>query len=186
MDEGGFWVFGYGSLMWRPGFDAAERRIARLHGWRRGFCLRSVMYRGTPAAPGLVLGLEPISGGWCDGVAFRVDAAAAEATLAYLRARELVTYAYREIRAPVAFAGGGEARALAYAVDPDHAQYAGTLPLAEQAAIIARAEGPAGTNRAYLADTLAHLAECGVRDPDLEALGAAVAAVRGAPHEHFE
>ncbi len=181
MDD--LWVFAYGSLMWRPGFEAAERRLARLHGWRRRFCLRSVLYRGTPEAPGLVLGLEPGEGAFCDGVLWRVAPDRAEATLAYLRERELVTYAYREIRAPVALAGGGEALALAYVVDPRHPQYAGGLAPAEQAAIIARAAGPAGSNRAYLENTVAHLAECGVRDPEIEALAALVAA---RAQEHLE
>jgi cation transport protein ChaC len=180
MGQDGFWVFGYGSLMWRPGFAAAERRLARLHGWRRSFCLWSIMYRGRPAAPGLVLGLEAGDGAVCDGVAYRVAAEDAAATLRYLRERELVTYAYREVTAPVLLAGGGEAQALCYVVDPAHAQYAGALPLAEQAAVIARACGPAGTNRAYLEDTLRHLTECGVRDAALEAVAALVAA-GGAP-----
>jgi cation transport protein ChaC len=181
METDGFWVFGYGSLMWRPGFVAAERRLARLHGWRRSFCLWSIMYRGTPEAPGLVLGLEAGADAVCDGVAYRVAAADAAATLRYLRERELVTYAYREITAPVALAGGGVADALCYVVDPAHAQYAGCLPLAEQAAVIARSAGPSGTNRAYLDDTLRHLAECGVRDDELEAVAALVAAQEPGP-----
>jgi cation transport protein ChaC len=176
MEQDGFWVFGYGSLMWRPGFAAAERRLARLHGWRRSFCLWSIMYRGTPEAPGLVLGLEEGADAVCDGVAYRVAARDAAATLRYLRGRELVTYAYREITAPVALAGGGTAQALCYVVDRGHAQYAGRLPLQEQAAVIAKAAGPSGANRAYLEDTLRHLAECGVRDDEMEAVAALVAA----------
>jgi cation transport protein ChaC len=107
-------------------------------------------------------------------VAFRVAAAEAAAVHAALRARELVTYAYAERRLPVRLWTGETVEALAYVVDRSHPQYAGDLPLAEQAAVIARATGPMGTNRAYLDSTLAHLAELGIEDAGLAAVGALV------------
>lgn len=174
---GDLWVFGYGSLMWRPGFDWAERRLARLEGWRRSFCLRSIHYRGTPAAPGLVLGLDAAPGAACDGVAYRVAAEARAEVLAYLRARELVSYAYHERTAALSLEGGGAAWAVIYAVDHAHPQYAGVLSLADQAAIIARSAGPMGTNRDYLMQTVEHLAALGLRDAELEALAAQVRAL---------
>jgi cation transport protein ChaC len=181
MEGGGdLWVFGYGSLMWRPGFDYAERRMARLAGWRRRFCLKSIHYRGTPEAPGLVLGLDACAGGWCDGVAFRVAAAQATAVHAYLRERELVSYAYREARLPVALAGGSEVAALAYVIDPDHPQYAGVLTPEEQARIIARAAGPMGSNAEYLENTAAHLGELGLTDPEIATLRDMVRGLRQA------
>ncbi len=168
------WVFGYGSLMWRPGFDWTERRRARLIGWRRSFCLRSIRYRGTPEAPGLVLGLDAEPGAVCEGVAYRpADPFAARD---YLRERELVTYAYRETALPLLLDDGTEAAALTYVIDRAHAQYAGGLSRAEQAAIIARCAGPMGPNAEYLANTMEHLAALGVRDSELEALDAAVRA----------
>lgn len=85
------WVFGYGSLIWHPGFPVAERRIARLTGWHRSFCMRSIHHRGTEEAPGLVLALDRAEGAVCDGVAFRVSPGAEEHTLAELRERELVS-----------------------------------------------------------------------------------------------
>src|SRR6201995_4229898 len=88
------WVFGYGSLIWRPGFSFAERRIATIHGYHRSLCIYSHVHRGTPERPGLVLGLD--RGGACAGVAFRVAAARRVETLGYLRERELVTSVYRE------------------------------------------------------------------------------------------
>ncbi|MFN3614426.1 MAG: gamma-glutamylcyclotransferase [Rubrimonas sp.] len=178
-DDDDLWVFGYGSLMWKPGFAFAERRMARLQGWRRSFCLRSITYRGTPEAPGLVLGLDRDPHGGCDGVAFRVAAHAAADVLSYLRARELVTYAYREALLPVRLDDGAEVPALAYVVDPAHPQYAGGLPMDEQAAVIARAVGPMGPNREYLWNTTAHLRELGVTDPDLAALEAQVRGLTG-------
>ncbi len=87
------WVFGYGSLIWNPGFPVAERRLARAPGWRRSFCMRSIHHRGTEADPGLVLALDRADGAACDGVAFRVAPGAEAQTLADLRERELISSA---------------------------------------------------------------------------------------------
>jgi cation transport protein ChaC len=172
----GFWVFAYGSLMWRPGFAFAERRRARIEGWRRAFRLWSVRYRGTPEAPGLVLGLDAEPGAACEGVAYRIGPSQGADTLAYLRERELVTYAYAERLTLATLEDGAAVEALIYAIDRRHPQYAGALDPARQAAIIARAEGPAGSNRAYLEATADHLAELGIADPEVEALSRRLAA----------
>lgn len=173
------WVFGYGSLMWEPGFAFDERQPARLEGFHRSFCMRSIHYRGTPEAPGLVLALDAAEGAACAGVAYRVPDAAAAETLDYLRARELVSYAYLETRQPVRLASGAAVEALAYVVDPAHAQYCGGLSLEEQAQIILRASGGRGPNRDYLWNTVAHLDELGIADADLAWLGARVRALAG-------
>jgi cation transport protein ChaC len=169
------WVFGYGSLIWNPGFEVAERRLARLEGWRRSFCMRSIHHRGTVEAPGLVLALDACPGAACAGVALRVAPGAEAATLAALRDRELVSSAYLERRLEVEVEGGTVA-ALTYVIDPAHPQYSGGLDLEEQAAIIARAAGGRGANRDYLLATAAHLAALGIPDPDLDDLVARVAA----------
>jgi glutathione-specific gamma-glutamylcyclotransferase len=161
------WVFGYGSLIWDPGFPVAERRIARLEGWHRSFCMRSIHHRGTPDAPGLVLALDRAEGACCTGVAFRVTAGAEPATLAGLRERELVSSAYLETVLPV-LTDAGPVQALTYVIDPVHVQYCGGLALEEQARIIAGAVGGRGSNRDYLAATTAHLADLGIADPDLD------------------
>jgi cation transport protein ChaC len=161
------WVFGYGSLIWDPGFPVAERRIARLEGWHRSFCMRSIHHRGTPDAPGLVLALDRQAGASCHGLAFRVAAGEEAATIAALRERELVSSAYLETRLTVT-TDPGPVEALAYVIDPDHAQYCGGLDLAEQARIIARATGGRGANREYLWATVAHLQDLGIADPDLD------------------
>lgn len=168
MDDGAIWVFGYGSLMWDPGFEHDRREIARLDGFRRGFCLRSIHHRGTPGAPGLVLALDRAAGASCDGVAFRIPPRAAPEALAVLRARELVTSAYHETRIPVAVASGARLEAITYVVDPGHVQYCGGLTLEEQARIIAMATGGRGRNADYLLATVAKLGELGLHDPELQ------------------
>lgn len=164
------WIFGYGSLIWDPGFVPAETRRARLSGYARSFCLRSIQHRGTQAQPGLVLGLDEDPAAECWGVALRVAEADHDEVLAYLRARELVTDAYREAVLPLALEGGGQVEALAYVMRRDHWQYAGGLALAQQARMIATAVGGRGPNADYLFNTAEHLAEIGLPDTELERL----------------
>lgn len=163
----GFWVFAYGSLMWNPGFEAAEKVLARLDGYHRSFCMSSIVYRGTPEAPGLVLALDRLAGAACTGVAYRVAAQRGGACLAYLRERELVSSAYLEVLEPLSLTDGRQVQALCYVMDRDHDQYRGTLSAEDQAAIIARAEGPAGTNRDYLLNTVRSLHDLGLEDSGL-------------------
>lgn len=164
------WIFAYGSLMWRPGFEAEEVVHARLVGWRRSFCIYSRFHRGSARRPGLVLGLD--RGGTCEGIAFRVPAGKARATLRYLREREQVVSVYREALVPVTLLAGDrpEVMALAFLVERAHPSYAGQLSLAEQAHFIRGAAGRSGNNIDYLASTLAHLAELGIRERELERL----------------
>jgi cation transport protein ChaC len=178
--DAGLWVFGYGSLIWDPGFPVAERRIARAEGWHRSFCMWSIHHRGTPEAPGLVLALDAGAGAVCHGVAFRVADGAEEETLGYLRARELISSAYVETRLPLRLACGAAAEATAFVIDRAHPQYCGGLPLDDQARIIAAAVGGRGANRDYLWNTAAHLADLGIADPELEWLAARVRALCGA------
>lgn len=170
MQRQGFWVFGYGSLLWNPGFEFVERRLATLKGLHRSFCMASVHYRGTPQAPGLVLALETKAAGECRGVGFRVGEEQAEQVLAYLRERELVSAAYLEQWHPIRFHDGGVAEALCYVIDRDHEQYRGGLSLREQADIIAAAAGKTGPNSTYLLNTVEHLAELGIADQEMETL----------------
>ena len=165
--QGGFWVFGYGSLIWHPGFAFADKRLATLRGWRRAFCMTSIVYRGTPEAPGLVLALDADPEGHCLGVAYRVDGPEAAATLAYLRERELVSYAYDEVEVPVELEDGATVAALAYVSNRAHAQYRGGLDLEAQAEVIARACGPRGPNADYLLNTVESLEALGLHDEDL-------------------
>lgn len=175
MDHG-HWLFGYGSLMWAPEVPVAEQVIASADGWRRSFCLRSVQHRGTAERPGLVLGLEAAPGHLCTGMALRIDAALWPEVHAAVRARELVTDAYREQALPLALADGRRIDALAYVMRPDHAQYCTGLTTAAQAAIIAAASGGRGPNADYLFNTVAHLDALGIPDADMAELAAQVRA----------
>jgi cation transport protein ChaC len=172
------WVFGYGSLLWNPGFPVVEARVARLHDWHRSFCMSSIHHRGTPEAPGLVLALDHKPGALCHGIAFRVAAAEAGTTIAYLRERELISSAYLETRQEVVLDDGTrQGDVLTYVIDPAHEQYC-TLTLEDQARIIARAVGGRGPNDEYLLNTARHLHDLGLPDPDLDWLVARVAALK--------
>tara|TARA_R110002049_G_scaffold29972_3_gene102068 strand:+ start:15940 stop:16464 length:525 start_codon:yes stop_codon:yes gene_type:complete len=162
------WVFGYGSLLWNPGFEVAESVIATLPGYARSFCMRSIHHRGTEAEPGLVLALDAVPGSACEGVALRVAEGHEASTLAYLRERELISSAYLEETLTAHLTDGRDVDALVYVIDAAHVQYCGALPLEEQAQIIARAVGDRGPNTEYLFNTANHLAEVGLHDPALE------------------
>ena len=162
------WVFGYGSLMWRPGFPYLEEQHALLTGYHRSLCVMSHVHRGTPARPGLVLGLD--RGGRCHGVAFRVAAPEADSTIAYLRAREQVTSVYLERRLSVRLRDGRAVEALAYVVDRKHPQYAGRLPEDEVLRLVRQGIGVSGPNPDYVRSTYAHLKDMQVLDPLLERL----------------
>ncbi|MEQ9520795.1 MAG: gamma-glutamylcyclotransferase [Parvibaculum sp.] len=174
------WVFGYGSLMWRPGFPVKAQFAARLHGYHRSFCVFSHVHRGTPETPGLVFGLD--RGGACRGLAFQVDAAHADETRRYLMEREQVTSVYldvvRRVRLLDDVAGSEErardVEALCFIVDRQHPQYAGKLPFERQVELIAHGSGQSGKNPEYLKNTVAHLDEMGIGDAGLKRLWHAV------------
>ena len=167
------WVFGYGSLMWRPGFDHVERHRAHLHGYHRALCIFSHVHRGTPEAPGLVLGLD--RGGRCRGIAFRVPNAAREATIAYLREREQATAVYLERNVTIRLDDRREVRAVTYVADRTHAQYAGRLPVDRLLTLVRQGVGVSGANPDYIRSTHAQLIELGVSDPVLAGIAAELA-----------
>jgi cation transport protein ChaC len=170
---GDFWVFGYGSLIWRPGFAHVETRRAQLHGYRRSLCVYSFVHRGTRQRPGLVLGLD--RGGSCVGLAFRVPGELRDEVIAYLRERELVTNVYLERTLKVRLDGGGAVEAVAYIVDRKHEQYAGALDAAHAATVVRGAVGQSGNNEDYVLSTLKHLKALGIRDHWLEDVARRVA-----------
>jgi len=178
-ETGDLWVFGYGSLMWRPGFDVRERVHARLMGLHRALCVYSFVHRGTPERPGLVLGLD--RGGMCRGIAFRVAAAARAKTIAYLRAREQVTSVYRETTRRIVLEESArrQVTALCYVVDRGHVQYAGRLTLAEQLHYVRQGHGRSGPNRDYVLETVRALEALGYRETELHLLAERLAGNQG-------
>jgi cation transport protein ChaC len=171
--KGDLWVFGYGSLMWDPGFPHVASLPALIYGYHRELCIFSSRWRGSPQQPGLVLGLD--RGGACRGVAFRIAAAHVAHSLEALWEREMRRGVYhpRLLRARLP---GRTARVLAFVANPMHPGYAGTLPTERIAELVANCCGDRGPNVEYLARTIRHLAGLGVRDHHLLRV---MAAVRG-------
>ena len=160
-----FWVFGYGSLMWNPGFDHQRAEPALLRGAHRSLCVYSWVHRGTQQRPGLVFGLD--NGGAFRGIAYQVAGDIWPQVLEYLRAREQTTMVYKEHRHHVELDSGETVEALVYMVDHSHAQYAGALPLEEQLEIVRGAVGKSGANPDYVINTAAHLQDMGIPDTGL-------------------
>jgi cation transport protein ChaC len=179
-ESGDLWVFGYGSLMWRPGFAYLQRVPARLIGMHRALCVYSFVHRGTPERPGLVLGLD--RGGMCRGIAYRVAAAARMATIGYLRGREQVTTVYLETLRQIELEEHERrrVRALCYIVDRSHVQYAGRLSLAESVHLVRQGHGKSGPNRDYVLETVNALEALGYRESDLHLIAAQLKGVHEA------
>ncbi len=173
------WVFGYGSLMWRPGFDFIGVQPARLTGAHRAMCIYSHVHRGTPRRPGLVLGLD--RGGSCRGLAFHVAPSQTRQVIRYLREREQINNVYRECTRPVHLQDGRKVKALVYMARRDHRQYAGALSGPARARLIAQGRGKSGTSMDYLTETLKHLRQMGVKSPQLEQLLATARTINSSP-----
>jgi len=178
--DGDLWVFAYGSLMWKPGFEFVESRRARLDGYRRGFCMWSIHHRGSVEDPGLVLALDPDANASCEGIALRVGSHARVEVLTYLRERELISSAYLERFETVVLEDGAAVEAVAYVMDPSHEQYTGALSLETQAEVIARSVGGMGPNDEYLFATLTQLNKMGCPDPEMEEIARLVRATNRA------
>ena len=171
------WVFGYGSLLWNPGFTPKAKVKACLHDYHRSFCMLSIHHRGSEEDPGLVLALDTRAGGQCTGVAFQVAEEEEADVLAMLRERELVSSAYYEYTVPLITEDGGTIQALAYIISRDHVQYC-QFDLEKQAQIIAQAVGGRGPNTEYLFNTADHLNELSIRDDDMDWLAQRVRALQ--------
>ena len=164
-----YWVFGYGSLMWRPGFPFADMMPATLTGWRRDMCIQSIHYRGTPDVPGLVSGLRP--GGECLGRAYQIHDSDVDAVVGYLDERELVTDVYLPQHHPVQLSDGREVSAArVYVADVDHDQFAGHWPITEKITYLLQGTGSEGRSLEYLANIVDQLGELGISDDGLSEL----------------
>ena len=162
------WIFGYGSLMWDPGFPHAEQLPATLEGYHRAFCIYSHHYRGTINQPGLVLGLN--LGGKCRGIAFRISNKSRRDIITYLDERELIGYAYKPKQLPITLVDGTRVVAHTYIADQNHPRFAGKLNNGRVADIIISAKGSAGTNRDYALNVIRALESSGFVDTYLQSL----------------
>lgn len=176
MSRGDFWVFGYASLIWNPGFGFKESAPAHLYGYHRDLCVYSFHYRGTHEDPGLVCGLLP--GGSCRGVAYGVAGADRAAVIGYLDDREMIygVYVPKWLNVHV---GARAVPAYTYVANPAHPQFAGTLPPERAAALVAAGHGKSGSGIEYLDNTLSHLDAQGIHDRRLHGVRAQVAAIGG-------
>jgi glutathione-specific gamma-glutamylcyclotransferase len=156
------YVFGYGSLIWNPGFAFLSSQKALLRGAHRSLSIYSHRHRGTPERPGLVFGLS--RGGSCLGVAFEVDPATWPSVFAYLEEREQDRGVYRTVFRQVTLADGRQVSALAYLVNEAHAQFAGRLTVARQVELVRAGAGESGPNTEYVRNTAKHLLSLGIRD----------------------
>lgn len=162
------WIFGYGSLIWSPGFAFETAERALLRGAHRRLCILSHLHRGTPERPGLVFGLE--RGGSCVGRAFRVSRESWPDVREYLREREQATGVYREALRPVTLQSGAIVTSMVFLADPLHEQYAGRLSLEQQLAYVRGARGASGPNEDYVINTADHLAALGITDKPVSML----------------
>jgi len=179
LPAGELWVFGYGSLMWSPGFAHRESALARVYGYHRALCILSTRYRGTRHKPGLVMGL--CRGGSCWGMAFRVAGRDVRRTLRRLWEREMPRRTYEPRLVAVRLRNGRLVRALAFLADPQHPSYVRELDLHGRARLVAQGIGQRGPCIEYIRNTLEHMHGIGVRDPHLEGvLEAALSLQNGA------
>lgn len=159
------WVFGYASLIWRPEFEAAERRGATVHGFHRAFRMRSRVNRGTADTPGLVFALLP--GGSCRGVVYRIDRSGAREQLERLWAREMPTGVY-DPRWLGCQTPAGPVRALAFTLSRRSPAHMGLIDDAQLLAILRNAHGRYGSTLDYLVHTHRSLRQHGIRDAAVE------------------
>ena len=176
LPEGDLWVFGYGSLMWAPGFQYKQKSVAKLYGYHRALCILSTRYRGTHRRPGLVLGL--CKGGSCWGMAFRVEASRVRRTLTQLWNREMPRRVYEPRLLAVRTTSGRRVRALAFLADPEHPSYVRELDLHGRARMVVQGIGVRGPCVEYIRNTVEHMHALGVRDPHLERVLHAALALR--------
>lgn len=169
---GDFWVFGYGSLIWNPGFEYIVKQKAKIYGYNRSLCIHSWHYRGTKQKPGLVFGLS--EGGSCTGIAFKVEGRLYKPVIDYLRERELISNVYKEIDTKIALIGENDETelvdAITYVANSESPQYASSLELEEISRIVAMAVGSAGPNRDYVENTLQSLHDNEIEDHKLETI----------------
>lgn len=169
LPKNNLWVFGYGSLMWNPGFSYTESIRGKIYGYHRSLCLRSVRYRGTDSRPGLVFGLD--RGGSCTGMCYRLEVARQREIASYLQDREMLNDAYDPFIRTVNLDDGRCVDAIVFVVKRQHPSYVRNLTPDQIAGIVANASGQRGPNLDYVISTIKVLEEFGIRDRELNNVG---------------
>jgi glutathione-specific gamma-glutamylcyclotransferase len=163
------WIFAYGSLMWRPGFDFERKTPARLAGYHRRLSVYSHHYRGSVERPGLVFGLD--RGGSCHGMAYQVPDDSWADVLEYVRKREMITGVYREVIKNIFIPDRpSPVLAVTYAVNRTHSQCAPQMSVPETMSYVNQGHGLAGSCADYVFNTLHYLRAMGIHDATLENL----------------
>jgi glutathione-specific gamma-glutamylcyclotransferase len=165
LPQEGIWIFGYGSLMWHPGFLYLESHPALLRGYHRALCIYSTKYRGTPKKPGLVMGLD--RGGSCKGRAFLLASVDVPKVMDYLHVREMDTGTYAPKFLTVKLNDGREVKAYLFLVRREHEQYTGKLSFRDTVKLVCAGVGPKGSSIEYLQNTLDHLNTMGIEEGPL-------------------
>ena len=178
-DRHNIYIFAYGSMMWDPLFVPVKRHAARLEGYRRNFCVWSLVARGTPEYPGLALGLEEHTDASCDGIVYQLNSLSTEVDLEATWRREMYTAIYQPIWIDVE-TDVGKLQAISFVVDREHPQYAAGLNRDEAASIIASGEGENGSCSDYFLNTARELAAIGCIDSQIDALNVLVESQCGA------
>ncbi len=173
------WIFGYGSLIWRPGFDWLERRTAVVDGWQRRFWQGSHDHRGTPQAPGRVVTLVPAAGTCCSGMAYRIDGATLHEVFGQLDLRE--QNGYRRVGLPLRFDDAASADGITYIAGVGNPAWLGAASAEAMARQIAASHGPSGSNRDYLLRLADALVDHGFDDEHVAELAQRVRSMRDEP-----
>jgi cation transport protein ChaC len=171
------WIFGYGSLIWRPDFDFSERRTGLIYGWHRALKMWSTINRGTPQRPGLVFGM--LSGGSCQGMVFRIPRAQGQAVMRQLWLREMANAVYDPRWLPCR-TGEGTVKALAFTLSRSSPNHTGELAPEDYRRIFNEAQGIYGSTQDYAQATFDELQRLGIHDRALQRLLAYAATPGGA------
>jgi len=173
------WVFGYGSLIWRPSFKYIEKRPARIQGWTRRFWQGSHDHRGLPNDPGRVVTLIEDSHSQCDGMAYLLAASTLTEVFEHLDYREKNGYERFAVQLLFIDAQGTSDSGVMYVAPLNNHAYLGPESIQNMALQIQRAAGPSGSNKDYLTELASALRHMQIHDQHVFELETAVLALGG-------
>ena len=168
------WVFGYGSLVWRPDFPFVDRRTATISGWTRRFWQGSTDHRGVPDAPGRVVTLIEEADAVCWGTAYLIHGDHREDVIGHLDYREKGGYSLHDVEISFPHDGGSDVSGLIYIAGPGNPNWLGDAPMADIAAQVLASAGPSGVNTEYVLELAQALRQMKAEDPHVFELADAV------------